>query len=411
MIRLALALVLAVAPLLAGPDRHPRLRPARRERRPLPGLQRRRVHVPDRGRADDGCRCRVLPSDGRPEGSLAVDRPAARLHRLGGRLRRDGLLRRARGRRGRRQVDPGRAAARRGSRPRGTTSLLTHEPGDTEVGAKLRQIVLDPATGAISHRTEALLYAADKAEHVDRVVAPALARGAVVVTDRYVDSHAGLPGRRARPGRPRGGADRPLGDRRPAAAPDRAARPAAAAGADPVRGARPDRGRVGGVPRAGAARCSCSSRRARPEHYLVVDARLPVDEIAEQIRHRLRPLLDHAPTLLRACPTRRRAGRRCRRSRNPSIARARTSCPSRPRDSFPQPPPPPAHDPTTSRQVQPRPHAEGANPHGRPDAKGEPRAKGAVEPRGRGERRTGSAGPSGRAVSERPERPEPRSGR
>ena len=48
--------------------------------------------------------------------------------------------------------------------------------------------MLDPATGAISHRTEALLYAADKAEHVDRVVAPALARGAVVVTDRYVDS-------------------------------------------------------------------------------------------------------------------------------------------------------------------------------------------------------------------------------
>ena len=66
--------------------------------------------------------------------------------------------------------------------------LLTHEPGDTEVGQKLRKIVLDPATGDISHRTEALLYAADKAEHVDTVVAPALARGEVVVTDRYVDS-------------------------------------------------------------------------------------------------------------------------------------------------------------------------------------------------------------------------------
>jgi dTMP kinase len=66
--------------------------------------------------------------------------------------------------------------------------LLTHEPGDTEVGRQLRRIVLDPATGAISHRAEALLYAADKAEHVERVVAPALARGAVVITDRYVDS-------------------------------------------------------------------------------------------------------------------------------------------------------------------------------------------------------------------------------
>jgi dTMP kinase len=66
--------------------------------------------------------------------------------------------------------------------------LLTFEPGDTVVGRELRRIVLDPATGELSHRTEALLYAADKAEHVDTVVLPALAEGRVVVTDRYVDS-------------------------------------------------------------------------------------------------------------------------------------------------------------------------------------------------------------------------------
>ena len=70
----------------------------------------------------------------------------------------------------------------------GHTVLLTFEPGDTEVGKALRQIVLDPATGDLSHRTEVLLYAADKAEHVDTVVLPALARGEVVITDRYVDS-------------------------------------------------------------------------------------------------------------------------------------------------------------------------------------------------------------------------------
>ena len=70
----------------------------------------------------------------------------------------------------------------------GYEAVLTHEPGDTEIGAALRRIVLDPATGALSPRTEALLYAADKAEHVARVVRPALDRGAVVVTDRYVDS-------------------------------------------------------------------------------------------------------------------------------------------------------------------------------------------------------------------------------
>lgn len=71
---------------------------------------------------------------------------------------------------------------------RGARVLLTREPGGTEVGARLRSILLDPATGHLSPRTEALVYAADKAEHVDAVVLPALERGEVVVTDRYVDS-------------------------------------------------------------------------------------------------------------------------------------------------------------------------------------------------------------------------------
>jgi dTMP kinase len=66
--------------------------------------------------------------------------------------------------------------------------LLTREPGGTEVGQILRRIVLDNDTGVLSPRTEALIYAADKAEHVDRVVLPALADGTVVLTDRYVDS-------------------------------------------------------------------------------------------------------------------------------------------------------------------------------------------------------------------------------
>lgn len=70
----------------------------------------------------------------------------------------------------------------------GQQVLLTREPGATDLGKTLRQIVLDPATGDISHRAEALLYAADKAEHVDSVIWPALKAGAVVITDRYVDS-------------------------------------------------------------------------------------------------------------------------------------------------------------------------------------------------------------------------------
>lgn len=71
---------------------------------------------------------------------------------------------------------------------RGRRALLTREPGGTEVGGRLRSILLDPATGDLSPRTEALIYAADKAEHVDTMILPALADGAVVITDRYVDS-------------------------------------------------------------------------------------------------------------------------------------------------------------------------------------------------------------------------------
>lgn len=70
----------------------------------------------------------------------------------------------------------------------GPQVLLTREPGGTDVGAALRAILLDPGTGDLSPRTEALIYAADKAEHVDTVILPALADGAVVITDRYVDS-------------------------------------------------------------------------------------------------------------------------------------------------------------------------------------------------------------------------------
>lgn len=66
--------------------------------------------------------------------------------------------------------------------------LITHEPGDTWLGLRIRHLVLDPQSGDISPRAEALLYAADKAQHVDEVIIPALEAGTVVVCDRYVDS-------------------------------------------------------------------------------------------------------------------------------------------------------------------------------------------------------------------------------
>jgi len=64
-------------------------------------------------------------------------------------------------------------------------AMLTHEPGATALGAQLRRLLLDPDASAPSSRAEALLMAADRAEHVALVVEPALAAGAWVVTDRY----------------------------------------------------------------------------------------------------------------------------------------------------------------------------------------------------------------------------------
>jgi dTMP kinase len=71
---------------------------------------------------------------------------------------------------------------------RGCEVVRTFEPGDTAVGRTIRRVVLSPETGDLSPRAEALLYAADKAHHVHEVINPALARGAVVICDRYVDS-------------------------------------------------------------------------------------------------------------------------------------------------------------------------------------------------------------------------------
>ena len=71
---------------------------------------------------------------------------------------------------------------------RGTPHLVTRQPGGTPVGSELRRLVLDPAMGHVDARAEALMYAADKAQHVHEVIEPALLRGEVVVCDRYVDS-------------------------------------------------------------------------------------------------------------------------------------------------------------------------------------------------------------------------------
>ncbi|HEX4434647.1 MAG TPA: dTMP kinase [Acidimicrobiales bacterium] len=67
-------------------------------------------------------------------------------------------------------------------------ATLTFEPGATPVGARLRELLLAPEAPPPSARTEALLMAADRAEHVARVLGPALAAGDWVVSDRYAAS-------------------------------------------------------------------------------------------------------------------------------------------------------------------------------------------------------------------------------
>ncbi|WP_216378411.1 dTMP kinase [Arcanobacterium phocae] len=74
----------------------------------------------------------------------------------------------------------------------GHTVVVTREPGGTELGAQIRQLLL--YGGEVSARAEALLYAADRAQNMDTKIAPALSRGEIVITDRYLDSSVAYQG-------------------------------------------------------------------------------------------------------------------------------------------------------------------------------------------------------------------------
>ena len=74
----------------------------------------------------------------------------------------------------------------------GRTVTVTRQPGGTDLGREIRDLVLHGAH--VAPRAEALLFAADKAHHVDQLIRPALDRGEVVLTDRYTDSAVAYQG-------------------------------------------------------------------------------------------------------------------------------------------------------------------------------------------------------------------------
>jgi dTMP kinase len=170
---------------------------------------------------------------------------------------------------------------------------VTHEPGATEIGTRVRSILLDGVGEELSSRAEALLFAADRAQHVDTVIKPALDAGVVVLCDRYVDSSLAYQG---------AGRALPLEDVR------RISRWA-------TEGLKPDLTVLLDIdPAVGLARAGKRSaadrleqesldfhnrvRQAfrafaeeRPQRYLVVDATYPVDKIAEIVRNHVSGLL------------------------------------------------------------------------------------------------------------------------
>jgi dTMP kinase len=65
---------------------------------------------------------------------------------------------------------------------------MTREPGGTEIGMKIRRILLDPENRDLTPKAELFLYAADRIQHIEQIILPALKEGKIVVTDRFVDS-------------------------------------------------------------------------------------------------------------------------------------------------------------------------------------------------------------------------------
>lgn len=79
-------------------------------------------------------------------------------------------------------------------RERRIDCVFTREPGGTEIGEKLREVILDKSNNEMCDMTETLLYAASRAQHVCQLIGPALKEGKIVVCDRFMDSSIAYQG-------------------------------------------------------------------------------------------------------------------------------------------------------------------------------------------------------------------------
>ena len=77
---------------------------------------------------------------------------------------------------------------------KGYQVVLTREPGGTKIGEKIRDIILDTSNEKMTYMTEALLYAASRAQHVEQIIGPAIEAGKIVICDRFVDSSVAYQG-------------------------------------------------------------------------------------------------------------------------------------------------------------------------------------------------------------------------
>ena len=175
----------------------------------------------------------------------------------------------------------------------GHTVVRTREPGGTEVGVAIREIVLHHR-GEVSPRAEALLYAADRAQHIATKVRPALARGEIVIQDRYLDSSVAYQGA----GRVLGGpevrdlslwaAEGLLPDLTLLLDLDETAARGRLDKANKVFDRlEAEKGEFHGRVRTAFLALAADE----PERFLVLDASLPVDELAADIRARVAALL------------------------------------------------------------------------------------------------------------------------